>query len=411
MRILHCLSQLPGQTGSGIYLQAIVREGQQVGLSQAVLCGLPTAMATSPTGLDLPAENIYPVYFDNAELPFPVAGMSDVMPYPSTRFAEFDDEKLARYEAAFTKVIVTAVRNFAPDIIHSHHLWLMTALIKKLFPSIPLLASAHGTELRQLELAPRLAPGVIKGVTAVDRVLALNHEQKRKLVEAYGFAPEKVGIAGAGYRRDLFCRVFGAKEELPTFIYAGKLSRAKGVPWLLQAFSKLPPPAALWLAGGGGGSESDKIRRQATLIQGVKLLGPLSQNELAERFQRAHVLALPSFYEGLPLVLLEALACDCRVIVTDLPGIRDLVGEEAIATELISCVPLPPLKGPDQLDKEHEPLFLDNLTQALQIQLKHIRQKQAFCCEQLQTTLEETGWHQVFRRIRQHYSELAGIQN
>ena len=49
--------------------------------------------------------------------------------------------------------------------------------------------------------------------------------------------------------------------------------------------------------------------------------GQLSQPELAEVARRSTVCVLPSFYEGLPLVLVEALACGCRLVATELPGI------------------------------------------------------------------------------------------
>ena len=89
MRILHCLSQIPGKTGSGVYLQAIVRETAAKGLEQAVVCGIPQDMEVSETNLALKHSKIFATRFNNDTLPFPVAGMSDVMPYPSTRFSTF----------------------------------------------------------------------------------------------------------------------------------------------------------------------------------------------------------------------------------------------------------------------------------------------------------------------------------
>ena len=115
---------------------------------------------------------------------------------------------------------------------------------------------------------------------------------------------------------------------------------------------------------------------------------------------------MPSFFEGLPLVLLEALACDCRVVVTDLPGIRELVSEQALAEGLVSCLPIPPLTEPDILETEHEKPFLINLGQALSEQLKRVKEEQFICCHNLQKTLDQTGWHQVFRRVEKVYNEV-----
>ena len=406
MRILHCLSQIPGKTGSGVYLQAIVREAAENKIEQAVVCGLPAAMSPHESHPEVAAENIFAVRFETETLPFPVAGMSDVMPYPSTCFSTFERLRLKQYETAFGKTLREAVSKFSPDLIHTHHLWVMTALVKELFPEIPVVTSVHGTELRQLKLAKQLAAKVIKGVSRVDKIMVLNHDQRRQVIKEYGFPAERVVVTGTGYRQDLFCRSICAKEKLPTIIYAGKLSRAKGVPWLLEAFAELKEESVLWLAGSGGGPEAEAIRTTASGNRKVHLLGALSQTELAARFQRAHILVLPSFFEGLPLVLLEALACDCRVVVTDLPGIRELVSEQALTEGLVSCLPMPLLNGPDTLDKEHEKPFLNDLEKALSEQIKRVKEQQFICCHNLQKTLDETGWHQVFNRIGRVYNEV-----
>ncbi|MBN2809087.1 MAG: glycosyltransferase family 4 protein [Deltaproteobacteria bacterium] len=384
----------------------MVREAAADGMTQAVVCGLPATMPLSETHLEIEPENIFPVFFESPELPFPVAGMSDVMPYPSTRFSDFTPQHLEQYETAFSRILNLAVKKFSPDIIHSHHLWLMTALIRKLFPRIKVITSVHGTELRQLQLARKLADQIIAGVSRVDQVLVLNHEQRRRVIADFTFPAERVTVTGTGYRQDLFCRSLCAKEKRTTLIYAGKLSRAKGVFWLLKAFRKIESEAVLWLAGSGDGPEAEEIRAAAAEDSRVRLLGALSQTELAARFQRAHIMVLPSFYEGLPLVLLEALACDCRVVVTDLPGIRELVSPQAVNEGLVTCLPLPPLQGADVLAEENEPLFLENLTKALATQLKNVAEEQFICGHALQQTLNETGWHKIFQRTRKIYAEV-----
>jgi glycosyltransferase involved in cell wall biosynthesis len=401
MRLLHCLSQIPGRTGSGVYLQAIIRAAAAAGYRPAVVCGLPAALPLSECNLELPPENLFAVRFETPELPFPVAGMSDVMPYPSTRFASFDTRMLEEYETAFAAVLKRAVARFAPDLIHTHHLWLMSGLVRRLFPRIPVVTSVHGTELRQLELAPRLRQRVVSGVRGIDRVLVLNLEQREKVIAAYGFEPEKVIVTGTGYRQELFCRPVCAKGKIPTLIYAGKLSRAKGVPWLLEAFAELDGELRLWLAGGGGGAEAAEIRIQAAKDSRVELTGMVSQDRLAELFQTAHIMVLPSFFEGLPLVLLEALACGCRVVVTDLPGIRELIGEEAIREGVVSLVPCPPLAGPDRPRPEAEESFRQHLKKALREQLERARQSRNLCCDPLDRRLQESGWNRVFQRIEQ----------
>ena len=86
MRILHALSQRPEATGSGIYVRAMVREAFHAGHENFLLAGIP---ADDRPRLDcLTGDQCAFVHFETGSLPFPVVGMSDVMPYPSRRFSD-----------------------------------------------------------------------------------------------------------------------------------------------------------------------------------------------------------------------------------------------------------------------------------------------------------------------------------
>ena len=95
---------------------------------------------------------------------------------------------------------------------------------------------------------------------------------------------------------------------------------------LLRALSLLQAPErfTLTLAGGyGDQAEYDAIRALAAEAPCPVLFpGKLSQAELAREMNESDVFVLPSFYEGLPLVLIEAMACGLNCVCTDLPGIR-----------------------------------------------------------------------------------------
>ena len=82
MRILNISAQKPDSTGSGTYLAALVASQIAAGHEAAVLCG--AAPGDTQGELD-PAARVFTVPFETPELPFRICGMSDVMPYPSTR--------------------------------------------------------------------------------------------------------------------------------------------------------------------------------------------------------------------------------------------------------------------------------------------------------------------------------------
>lgn len=97
MRILHVIAQKPGHTGSGIFLMNLIRVAAQRGHDQCLVAGI--SAGDGKCGQDMPANlHFIPVLFETNELPFPVPGMSDEMPYPSTRYRQMTDETLRLWE-------------------------------------------------------------------------------------------------------------------------------------------------------------------------------------------------------------------------------------------------------------------------------------------------------------------------
>jgi glycosyltransferase involved in cell wall biosynthesis len=414
LQILHLLSQQPGKTGSGVALLAMVRHGAAAGYRQRAVIGLP-GPEPLPDIPPLTPADVFPVRFDRPPVAFAIPGMSDIMPYSSTRFSTFTTEKLEGYLQAFAAALTRATADFRPDIIQSNHLWLLTALARVVFPDTPLCTYSHGTELRQLTNAARLTPYVVPACSAVDRVFALHSDNMEKIATAYGISEARIRVVGAGFREDLFtveptCAPAAGRDEL-VIVYAGKISAPKGVPWLVEAMRKVRPPKGkrvkLLLAGSAGDTSADAIRRQAADLENVTFLGALPQAQLAGMLRTADVFILPSFFEGLPLVVVESLACGCRVVMTDLPGLDSWMPEGLCAEGLVERVPLPRLTGPDTPVAEDLPAFVERLAGALNRQIARSLE----CGRPADThgRLEPLTWTGVFERVQSSWRELIAF--
>lgn len=116
-------------------------------------------------------------------------------------------------------------------------------------------------------------------------------------------------------------------------LFVGRLAAVKGVPLLLEAMAALAPRfPALRLTLIGDGPERAALEAQARalgLAERVDFLGYRSQSEVAEALSEADVFALPSFAEGLPVVLMEALAAQVPVVTTQIAGVPELVADGA----------------------------------------------------------------------------------
>jgi len=371
MRLLHVLSQRPSLTGSGVTLFALASEAATMGWEQSVLCAVP-ADDPSPVVASIDRAAIHTVRFDSTtgggdgELPFPVPGMSDVMPYASTIWSTMSPAHLEAYRAVWADRLAEVIGAFGPDVIHAHHGWIVAGLIKDVAPGIPLVIHTHGTALRQRVLCPDLADEVATACRRADAWVTLHDEHRRAYSEAYGLEERRVHVVGAGYREDLFRPAPDEVDPL-AITYAGKLSEAKGLGPLLDAVDLLRrrrPGVRLHVAGSGSGPEAEALEARMTAAgDHVTWHGRLDQSDLAALLRRSAVFALPSFYEGLPLVLVEAAACGNRLVATALPGVLD--GLAPHLEDALEMVPLPPMASIDRPDPVALLDFTDRLARAL----------------------------------------------
>jgi glycosyltransferase involved in cell wall biosynthesis len=410
-RVLHVLSQRPSLTGSGITLDALVRLAGEAGWEQQAAVGVPAGGPPPEVG-GLPPRSVHPLTFAGtapsaaAALPFPVPGMSDVMPYRSSRWSSLSKEQVDAYCRAWRKHLSTIIGEFRPHLIHAHHAWLVSSLLKELAPHTPVAVHCHGTGLRQMMLCPHLAGPVREGCAAVDRFLVLHHKHAKDYAGALLLEEERFTVVGVGYREELFHTGGRSGAGPDAVLYAGKLSRAKGLPLLLDAVDSLAAEISgltLHVAGSGDGREADELRRRMERMVGlVRFHGRLDQEELAALMRRSAVFVLPSFYEGLPLVLVEALASGCRLVATELPGV---VGELARPMGgLLALVPLPRLRGADEPLEQDLPAFTVALAGAVRKSLRAAREDGPAAVDALETFT----WRAVFERVERAWREMIG---
>lgn len=383
MRILSITAQKPNSTGSGIYLTELVKEYGRKGHAQAVVAGV-----YREDTVELPEDvKFYPVYFAEGKLPFPIVGMSDEMPYRSTRYCDMTPKMTAQFETAFLETIARAVSEFVPDLILCHHLYLLTAVVRKHFPEHRVYGFCHNTDLRQMCKTDLKRTFIREQVRKLDRIFVPQEAQRDGVLAVYQAGPEKIETVGMGYNSQIFYGGEAKKDDGVTrIVFAGKIAEKKGVMSLLRSLSVLysredacgRDELLVQLAGSAGNQEEyGQIRRMAEgCPYEVRFLGRLSQPELARVYRESDIFVLPSFFDGLPLTVIEALACRLRVVMSDLPGIRKWLLKSAPGGD-VRFVEMPRMQNTDEPVPETLPAFEERLADALLASIRTKAQKAA----------------------------------
>ena len=384
MKILSIITQKPSSTGSGIYLTEILKSYQHLGEEQAVICGV-TREDKLP---DIPSVDFFPVYYESEELPYPVLGMSDEMPYKSTRYKDLTKEMLEQFERTFSKKLEEVLAGFSPDLILCHHLYLLTALVREKCPQIPIFAFCHNTDLRQMEKHDLEKERIVRNIQKLDKIFTPKEAQRQEVLRLYGVEPEKVINIGIGYNAEVLGLPTGdvlsphgiprrreirtasgekyAKGEYWDLLFAGKLGEKKGVFSLLRSLEALYQKGRknfrLFMVGDNGNQEEKEAvyALAKTCSYPIHFLGRLDYSDLIPWYEFSDCFLLPSFFDAVPMTVIESLACGNKVVLTALEGLEDFFTEN-LPTAPIFFVELPPRKNADEIPEEVLPVFEERL--------------------------------------------------
>ncbi|WP_230113832.1 glycogen synthase [Microbacterium oxydans] len=243
--------------------------------------------------------------------------------------------------------IVSAISD--ADIVHSHTWYANFAghLASQLH-GIPHVLTAHSLEPLRPWKAEQLGGGyaVSSGIEKLAyenaaAVIAVSAGMRADILRSYPQVdPERVRVIHNGIdverwrpvENPAFLESIGMDPARPSVVFVGRITRQKGLPYLLQAARLLPPEVQLVLCAGA----PDTPEIMAEVQEGVRLLQQtrdgviwiermLPRDELSAILTAATTFVCPSVYEPLGIVNLEAMACGAAVVGTATGGIPEVV--------------------------------------------------------------------------------------
>lgn len=376
MKILHVLAQLPSKTGSGVYYSNMIEGFKKYNYEQKAIFGYQDEYLWDT----LAYEDHYPVVFKSEELPFPIVGMSDVMPYENTLYSSMTEEMLDIWKVAFRKRLEKAKRDFNPDLIFAHHLWILTSIVREVFPDTKIIGLCHNTDLRQAKMNPHLKDKYVDNIHELDYIFSISEQQKYEIVDIYSIDINKIISVGGGFNHNVF---YPPKEKNYTdkirLVFCAKIDPSKGIYELIEVYKSLGlEDVTLDIIGNPDEENKKKIEDYIQGDSNIRVYNVKDQMALGDELREKDIYLMPSYYEGLGLMAIESLACGLYVVTTEIEALMTLLGEEIGESGIIKYVPFPRIYDTDKPVKEDLPEFKEKLKKAILCQIEKIREKIEF---------------------------------
>lgn len=237
------------------------------------------------------------------------------------------------------------------DLVHSHTWYANGAgMLAALVHGIPHVVTAHSLEPRRPWKADQLGGGYRlsswverTAYLAADAVIAVSNGMRLDVLDAYPeLDPARVHVVGNGVDADAYrpiedpdvVRGLGVDPDRPYALFVGRITRQKGVMHLLAAAEQLPPEAGLVLCAGAPDTPAerqqvaDAVAELQSRRSGVVWIeAMLPREQLVPLITGATVFVVPSVYEPLGIVNLEAAACGTAVVASAVGGIPEVVDD------------------------------------------------------------------------------------
>jgi len=237
------------------------------------------------------------------------------------------------------------------DVVHSHT-WYANGAghIAKLLHGVPHVVTAHSLEplrpwkAEQLGGGYRVSSWIEKtAFEAADAVIAVSGGMRADILRSYPALDEsRVHVVYNGIDLDRWkpttdvdaVRALGIDPDRPSVVFVGRITRQKGLPYLLRAAAMLPPEVQLVLCAGAPDTPGilaevtglvEELQKERSGVVWIDRLLP--QHELSAVLTAGTVFVCPSVYEPLGIVNLEAMACGLPVVGTATGGIPEVVAD------------------------------------------------------------------------------------
>jgi len=239
--VLQITAGLPRGDGCGVMIDCLARAGggkwEQHLLHASIDAAGGSARGNAAAPGNLPADRVHRVNHGAGGLNFALPVLRRT-PFPSMPFEQISATELRSYRLAWERAIGRLIEQLKPVVIHTHHLWLTTAIAQqqaaRRASHARIVAHCYGDELKLFHAMPEIAAEVWQACQQCDRILVHDEATAARVAALTGASAKRVRVAPNGARGNCF---FPPEQPADTsaILYCGPLAQAGGLAWLLDA--------------------------------------------------------------------------------------------------------------------------------------------------------------------------------
>jgi glycosyltransferase involved in cell wall biosynthesis len=253
-------------------------------------------------------------------------------------FKDLSQSQLQAYMGYYGEFTENVIDEFQPDIIECQHIWIMDYVLEK--KGHKYISVAHHSDQLGFRYDRRMRRYARRAARNASCIFAISESVKEEVLELYPVDPQRVVVLPNGYDQSMFYRNEVSRTELlarfdlqcyqntPIITFAGKISKTKGIDYLLRANKIIQKQREAAIVVFGAGDLEDVLAggsSEAYEMKNVVMMGHQTPEVLAAFHNIARLSVLPSRSEGFGIAALEAMGCGLPMVASRTGGLGKLV--------------------------------------------------------------------------------------
>lgn len=230
------------------------------------------------------------------------------------------------------------LENEKADIFHLHSHWfIISYLSTKYIPKkFPIVLTSHSADIPPKNILTKtlrffyfkFAKKVLENSR---KIIALTQSEKKKLIDIFGLKEEKIEVIPNGiYFKDFkkclnkneFYEKYSLSEDTFKILFVSRIVPEKRPYLLAEAAKFLPSDVEILFVGPG---DEKLIKKLSSISTNIKFFGSIPFKDLVSFYHYSDLFVFLGTWEGLPTVILEAMACGLPILSVDVGGVREVI--------------------------------------------------------------------------------------